>query len=547
MKPETALAKLLEGWLDGGLSEAEQSDLLLRLDEDPTLRRRFAEQVATLGATRAAADANPRWLALFDVLNLADHPGGEALSFESVTMSRIESASRRPWYSQIAVWGMAAALALLLAGGFLLKIRQPNPAAPPVAGPLSEPAEISYVAVVIGGSPEVGSAMGSYLKPGVISQNEGWMTFQTLHGVCVTLDAPFEASLLSHDRVLLTKGRARVRVPEGAEGFRLESPAFDVVDLGTEFAALVHADGTGTCRVFEGKADVSLLDSIGEVKSSQRLNANESVMVNPAKQDIQVIEEVSADYPEIKQPERPLLALPPYYDAEVMAMGPRAYWRFEEIQNKEVADEVPNGARLQVAGTAAIAKESGSNHSGALTQFKQREFFQVTGDISPMLKGDFTISLFAQFEWLQNFALFTATRFDEKFEGNSFILQSYASFRRSGLNGTGLHAVLSDPPAWDGGVEVYGNTLLRPRYWHHVAATREGDLLTLYLDGVMVGREPAGSMPLNFRDIFVGRLNGSSEQTRQQARGLVGHIDELAVFPRALTDSEIRRLATTER
>jgi hypothetical protein len=40
----------------------------------------------------------------------------------------------------------------------------------------------------------------------------------------------------------------------------------------------------------------------------------------------------------------------------------------------------------------------------------------------------------------------------------------------------------------------------------------------------------------------VGRLNGNREQSRMESRGLVGHIDELAVFPRALSDGEIRRL-----
>ena len=162
------------------------------------------------------------------------------------------------------------------------------------------------------------------------------------------------------------------------------------------------------------------------------------------------------------------------------------------------------------------------------------------------MAGDFSISLFAQFEWLQNFALFTATRFDQEVEGNSFILQSYASFRKSGLNGTGLHAVLYDPPAWDGGTEVYGNTLLRPLYWHHFAACRKRDQLTLYLDGVAVGRESVGAMALDYREIFVGRLNGNADQPRSAARGLVGHIDELAVFSRALTETEVRRLALTK-
>ncbi|NQX03002.1 LamG domain-containing protein [bacterium] len=542
MKPETALAKLLEGWLDGGLSDAEQSDLLRRLDEDPELRRRLAEQVATLGATRAAADANPRWLALFDALDLADDPGGEVLSFESITMSRIESASRRPWHSRAAGWGVAAAVALLLAGGFLWKIRQPNPADSTLVAAPSRPADPSFVAVVIGGSPEAGFATGSYLKPGLISQTEGWMTLQTLNGVSVTLDAPFEASILSHDRVLLNKGRARVRVPEGAEGFRLESPAFDVVDLGTEFAALVHADGTGTCRVFVGRADVSLLDSIGEVKRTQQLVASESVRITPSSQDLSTIQESDDAYPEIKQPPRPKLHIASTYAADVMAMAPVGFWRFEAIRDGKVVNEVSDGIPLQAIGTATVAAEDGGNHSGNLTNRSQTEFFQIPSKTKTMLEGDFSISLFAQFAWLQNFALISASRYDPGSQGHSFVLQSYASFRRFGFNGTGLHAALRNPPAWDGGVEVYGNMQVRPLHWHHIAATRSQGEMTLYLDGEVVAREFVGKMPLDSRQIFVGRLNGNATQSRMEARGLVGHIDELAIFSRALSDGEIHRI-----
>jgi hypothetical protein len=59
----------------------------------------------------------------------------------------------------------------------------------------------------------------------------------------------------------------------------------------------------------------------------------------------------------------------------------------------------------------------------------------------------------------------------------------------------------------------------------------------------MVGRETVGAMPLDCRQLFVGRLNGNTEQTRREARELVGHIDELALFSRALTEEEGRRLA----
>jgi hypothetical protein len=50
-------------------------------------------------------------------------------------------------------------------------------------------------------------------------------------------------------------------------------------------------------------------------------------------------------------------------------------------------------------------------------------------------------------------------------------------------------------------------------------------------------------MPLDSQQMFVGRLNGNAAQSRMEARGLVGHLDELAIFPRALSEAEILRLA----
>lgn len=537
MTPEATMSKLLEGWLDGSLPDGERADLLRQLAENPELRRRFAEQVAMIGATRAAADANPRWLALFDLLEDEASPNNRGASFEMLTMGRIKSANASSWFRHPGAWGLAAAVTLLLAGSFLLKKRLPA-----VAASVPEAAEESAVAVVIGGSPETKLDPGTYLQPGVISQSEGWMTLQTFKGVSVTLDAPFVAELTSHDRIRIKQGRARIHVPDGAQGFRLESPAFDVVDLGTEFAAMVNADGTGTCRVFDGKADVSLLDSVGEVKSTQRLTASESVRINPSNQAIERIQEKDEDYPELKMPPRPRLLLDPSYADDVMRLKPKGYWRFEAVSRGVVPNEVFGGPRLQAAGTATITAENGGNHSGELTCGGQTEYFQIP-NADKLLQADFSISLFAQFDWLQNFALVSAMRFDEEVQGHPFLLQSYSAFRRNAKKETVLHAVFRDPPGWDGGVEVDGITHLRPLQWHHMAVTRSKGRVTLYLDGQPVAREFVGSMPLDSRQIFIGRLNGNPKQQRVEARGLVGRIDELAIFPHSLSDAEILRLA----
>jgi hypothetical protein len=94
-------------------------------------------------------------------------------------------------------------------------------------------------------------------------------------------------------------------------------------------------------------------------------------------------------------------------------------------------------------------------------------------------------------------------------------------------------------------LEIIGGARLQPHRWHHFAVSRHNGTVTIFLDGKIVARETAGSMALDCREVFIGRLNGNTGQSRTEARGMVGHIDELAVFPRALTDEEIRRLATS--
>ena len=114
-----------------------------------------------------------------------------------------------------------------------------------------------------------------------------------------------------------------------------------------------------------------------------------------------------------------------------------------------------------------------------------------------------------------------------------------------GIDGSALHAVFRDPPSWDGGAELVGAARLRPLRWQYIAVTRKDDIATIYLDGEVIARETVGTMPLDCREIFVGRLNGNAKQPRVEAREMVGHIDELVIFQRALTGAEIGTLSLT--
>jgi hypothetical protein len=85
---------------------------------------------------------------------------------------------------------------------------------------------------------------------------------------------------------------------------------------------------------------------------------------------------------------------------------------------------------------------------------------------------------------------------------------------------------------WGTGI---GGPSLTPNVWYHVAVTNVGDSATLYLNGVAVGTAtvpiatPAGS------SFYIGRIPGSLGDTRQ----LNGEVDEVSVYNRALTPTEI--------
>ena len=57
------------------------------------------------------------------------------------------------------------------------------------------------------------------------------------------MEGPADLELIAIDRVFCRRGRLRTRVPDGAEGFVVSGPGSAVMDLGTEFALNVEADG----------------------------------------------------------------------------------------------------------------------------------------------------------------------------------------------------------------------------------------------------------------------------------------------------------------
>src|SRR5690606_23658025 len=75
-------------------------------------------------------------------------------------------------------------------------------------------------------------------------------------GASAILEGPAMFRVTSNQSLALDVGRCSVHAPDGAEGFRVETPVTRVVDRGTRFTVSVGETSDTEVHVIEGAADV---------------------------------------------------------------------------------------------------------------------------------------------------------------------------------------------------------------------------------------------------------------------------------------------------
>jgi len=104
-------------------------------------------------------------------------------------------------------------------------------------------------------------SQGDRFDEGKVHLETGLARLDFCNGATVTLQGPAEFEIVSPDRTVLTSGILTASVPNSAVGFKVLTPAMDVVDLGTAFGVSVGGDGETDVCVFEGEVEVSRTDS----------------------------------------------------------------------------------------------------------------------------------------------------------------------------------------------------------------------------------------------------------------------------------------------
>jgi len=259
---DARLATLVERHFDREASAEEIAELQALLREDPQARDRYWELA--------------EWHALFRQWGEQEWGRDAAKAqrpvVEMPTVSRPDprfhrnASAHRTGRGKVvrfptARWatGIAAAAAV----GLFLMVQSRHPVAT-----LDQTADVTWKS----GNPK----QGDRLKPGSFRLETGSVVIAFDRGARVVVEGPASFELRDDNSMTLRSGKVRARVPEPAHGFKLRTPRFTAVDIGTEFGCDVSINGSGELHVFDGNVD---LQSGPARKSSVRLIENQAMRV----------------------------------------------------------------------------------------------------------------------------------------------------------------------------------------------------------------------------------------------------------------------------
>jgi len=521
--PSPRLVHLLSRLSDGLLDAAGAAELDQLLMLDPAAREYYRSHAAI-------------HLALADLAS-----DGKAIPFP-----------RRP---RVPKWpAFAAAAALVLSGGaawWSLRDRHDDPA--PLAGS-EEPGDL--VLAVISATTDLRwnrsgpAAPGQPLGPGIVRIYQGTVSFSLVGGQSVHVQGPADFELLENGEFVLQRGPAAFRSIGSKGPFVVHLPKGALVDMGSEFSVEAAGDGTAEVRVFENELTASTVGSSGRTLEELQLQAGASILVNarlsPANRPASAF---------LRVPPAPLMVPPggeQAYAAAVLASDPAVYWRFETAgKDLQVPDETGRHP-LQLMGRARLSGHDRQRY--LVVNESDAAGFATPPDGIPGLDTARGITVECLlFSSAENHGTVIALERAEpgplppdsppsvRHAPQTFLLERMA---RRGEHLGHLHpdfalrAMFRAPAGYIGGTNLYSRESHLLHRWIHVAAVHDGTAIRLYLDG-QFSDSTTSSLPFHnalLRPI-IGRLQPTStNQTRQW----IGGIDEVAIYGRALSESEIR-------
>ncbi|WP_442507178.1 FecR domain-containing protein [Novipirellula sp. SH528] len=276
------LLRLLDELLNQTIDADRHSQLQEILRSDPAAREQYLEYLDLHfdlnRLHQSAGDLPPN---AKELLKLADSVRAAPYEVASDSVSLDSMAARARWQ-----WWASLAVAIALCVGVALFATSQNSSD---SSPLAEHDEVSLQPTMGNrshvqltqalGTKFYGEAtppLGSFVPMGhEFALSSGMVELRFPAGATTIIEAPAVFVVTDDARLELASGSCSVHAPDGAEGFRVDTPLGNVVDLGTRFVVNVDQMGETKVQVVEGEADLFAKQHANEAKptfAAERIN-----------------------------------------------------------------------------------------------------------------------------------------------------------------------------------------------------------------------------------------------------------------------------------
>jgi hypothetical protein len=516
--------ELIDAYFDGCLSDDQGARLSTLLNEDAEARaflRLRAGMEEHLAELAAAAEA--------------------PLPFSSTALDVGGSVpqSRRRWPSSRILWLVAAA-AMLVAGVIVpLLDRQAEQEQVAVVQPSggAVPETIEHSVAVLSGSADAvwedgDRPVGIAFPLGRVSLLEGLATLAFDNGAQLLLEAPVEIEIKSVDRVVCLSGKLRAVIPDTAHGFTVQSTEFELVDLGTEFAVEVGGAGAQV-QVFDGEVEIYPPDSRNRAQM-KRLTGGQGLAWAPSgeRSEITAQSDSFVSFEEAKERIRALRES-----------------RFENWQswNQRVLDEPHLVVHYDFEDSESVLTDARSNERNGI----------IVG--TKMVAGRWNQKAGRLFRRAERIRIRVPGTFDQLsvaawIRVNGLPKRDQVVLLGAGESGEGLLCTISEQGRVrvsfpDSTGEYYETEPLfvdqRFETWNLVSVVfdRETRQLSIFLNG----RERLRTTTNVDQSVSLGATEIGNGPLNDRSRHLVGAMDSLTIWNKALTPSDVRSLYLSTR
>lgn len=393
-----------------------------------------------------------------------------------------------------------------------------------------------------------------------IALQQGIAEFRLANGVYLSVEGPAGLVLNSVDSIVLQYGKLTMHVPWPVSEFRVLAGACRLAATDAEFGVSVTGGRVDT-HVFSGEVvatnalahDADSGDDIQRAATdrskrrftSAAIGQGQALVVVNQNSQLRVLRWEKAT-PHLFATKLTMAGPLPVSDAyceTVKASGPVGYWRFESTSGGMVRSEVTGAPDLMVKGDMRLSGVSGNR----VAEFRPgSDCYLISGQpFDALAKTEYSAEIWMKPSHVHCGSVLGMVAIEPETgrEKCAFLLEVESSInqqvrnRFSSDHPYSIRYLHRDPPdrSHTAGHSCFSKSPYSIRRWQHVVAVKKADSMELYIDGKLSAQATDRTLLAPDLHMIVGRQDTLSSDIQ-----FIGQLDELAVYPRALTVEEIK-------